>query len=88
MRLVGTGKSRLLDEFKWLALKVTIENSDLNKKIINSYVFKVDLENGTSSGTFDGPQLYRAYQGLVRSAGAVIITSPRTEHNPYFSVGQ
>lgn len=32
---IGTGKSRLLDEFKQLAVKVTTENPDLNVKMKN-----------------------------------------------------
>ena len=52
----GTGKSRLLDEFKCLAVNVTRSNEELCVKLKDAYVFKVDLENGTSFGRFDVPE--------------------------------
>lgn len=54
----GTGKSRILDQFKEIAVKVSGENPTLKEKLENSYVFKIDLENGTSYGTFDQPSHY------------------------------
>ena len=54
----GTGKSRLLDQFKELAVKVSGQNPTLKEKLENLYGFKIDLENGTSSGTFDQPFQY------------------------------
>ena len=43
----GTGKSRLLDEFKQLVVKVSCQNSALKEMLEGAYVFKINLENGT-----------------------------------------
>ena len=43
----GTGKSRLLDEFKRLAVKVSCLNPALKEMLEGAYVFKISLENGT-----------------------------------------
>ena len=51
----GTGKSRLIDEFPKLAVKATINNVELNVKLKDAYVFKVNLENGTAAGVFTWP---------------------------------
>lgn len=63
----GTGKSRLLDNFKDLAVKAT-SNIELKEKLKKSYVIKIDLENGTSAGNFSQPQHYlssRFYHQII-----------------------
>lgn len=45
----GTGKSRLLDEFHKSCCDVTTSEPGLHKKLKDAFVFKVDMENGTSS---------------------------------------
>lgn len=54
----GTGKSRLLDEFHTLAIKVTADSECLHERVKSAYVFQVDFENGTSSGTFNSADKY------------------------------
>ena len=49
----GTGKSRLLDEFKTLASGLF--TGDLHSRLSNAYVFKLSLENGTATGIFPDP---------------------------------
>ncbi len=48
----GTGKSRLLDEFISLAIE-TCTDPALKEMLENSYVFKVNFDNGTKLHTAD-----------------------------------
>ena len=81
----GTGKSRFLDEFQSLCVKALEETSPkLSEKIKNSYVFKVNFENGVSVDAFsDGSnsigsrmlfQLSDEHWDTFRQKGAAMIS--------------
>ena len=66
----GTGKSRLLDEFKRLCCDVTASvDESLHNKLKQSFVFKVDMENGTTgSDSFKSSMHYitsRMYHQVI-----------------------